>query len=86
MRETLSGIQQTLDGMRDKYRAVFILRYVEDMDLDEIGSGLGISRATVKRYLAKALASIQRSVLKREGEAPVRAGTTRRSGFFDGEP
>jgi RNA polymerase sigma-70 factor (ECF subfamily) len=84
MRETLSRIQQTLDGMRDKYRAVFVLRYVEDVDLDEIASGLGISRATVKRYLAKALAFIQRSVFKREGESPIRAGATQRSGLFGG--
>jgi len=35
--------------------AVFILRHVDGMDLQEIASGLGISLATVKRYLAKAL-------------------------------
>jgi len=84
MRETLSRIQHMLDQMRDKYRAVFVLRYVEDVDLDEIASGLGISRATVKRYLAKALAFIQRSVFKREGESPIRAGATQRSGLFGG--
>ena len=84
VRETLSCIQETLDGMRDKYRAVFILRYVEDMDLDEIAAGLGISRATVKRYLARALASIQRSVFKREGEPSIRAGSARRSYLFEG--
>jgi len=54
--------------MRDKYRAVFILRHVEGMDLQEIASGLGISLATVKRYLTKALASIhQRPFFKRKG-------------------
>jgi RNA polymerase sigma-70 factor (ECF subfamily) len=84
MRETLSRIQQTLDGMHDKYRAVFILRYVEDMDLDEIASGLGVSRATVKRYLARAHASIQRSVFKREGETSIRAGSARRSHLLEG--
>ena len=33
------------------------------------GLGLGISQATVKRYLAKALASICKSVSKDEGKA-----------------
>ena len=68
VRETLSCIQETLDGMRDKYRAVFILRYVDGMGLEQIALGLGISETTVKRYLAKALASIHRSVSKRESE------------------
>ena len=68
VRETLLYIQETLDRMRDKYRATFILRYVDGMGLEQIALGLGISETTVKRYLAKALASIHRSVSKRESE------------------
>ena len=68
VRETLMYIQETLDRMRDKYRATFILRYVDGMGLEQIALGLGISETTVKRYLAKALASIHRSVSKRESE------------------
>ena len=61
-REMMSRVQHTLDRMRDKHRAVFILKFVEGMDLGDIATGLGISRASVKRYLAKALAAIQQSV------------------------
>ena len=63
MREAVLCVQRSLDRMRDSYRAVFILRYVEGMD-SKISAGLGISRATVKRHLAKALAFIQKSVLQ----------------------
>jgi len=73
MRETLLCVQRCLDGLRDKYRAVFTLRYVDGMELREIGLGLGISRATVNRYLAKALAAIGRFVAK-EGAREDRRG------------
>jgi len=61
-REMMTRVQHSLDSMRDRHRAVFILRFVEGMDLRDIAAGLGISRASVKRYLAKALATIQKSV------------------------
>jgi len=71
-RETMVCVQRSLDGMRDKYRAVFILRYVDGMDLREISQGLSISLATVKRYLAKAVASIQKSVSRDERKVRTR--------------
>ena len=73
-RETMSRVERSLDKMRDKHRAVFILRFVEGMDLRDIAVGLGISRASVKRYLAKALATIQRAVPKEAAGARERAG------------
>lgn len=60
-RDTLLRIQHILDGMKDKHRAVFVLRHVEGMDLQEIAVGLDISLATVKRYLVKAMAAIERA-------------------------
>lgn len=83
-RETLLSVQRMLDRMRDKYRAVFVLRYVDGMELQEIALGLDISLATVKRYLNKALASIQRSVSKEEGAERTRLGTTAATRFFGG--
>ena len=46
---------------------MFVLRHVEGMDLQEIADGLGISLATVKRYLVKSLRSIQQAVSRDEG-------------------
>jgi RNA polymerase sigma factor, sigma-70 family len=66
-RETLFRIQRILDGMKDNHRAVFVLRHVEGMELHEIASGLDISLATVKRYLVKAMGSIQQAVSRDEG-------------------
>jgi len=61
-RETLGRVQRVLDGMKDKHRAVFVLRHVEGMELLEIAQGLDISLATVKRYLVKATGAIEKSV------------------------
>jgi len=66
-RDTLLRIQHILDGMKDKHRAVFVLRHVEGMDLQEIAAGLDISLATVKRYLVKATRSIRRMAARDEG-------------------
>jgi RNA polymerase sigma-70 factor (ECF subfamily) len=84
MRETLLCVQQSLDGMRDKYRAVFVLRHVDGMDLQEIASGLGISLATVKRHLAKALASIHKAISQQERRARSPLGTPAPSRLFGG--
>ncbi len=82
-REMMSRVQGSLDRMRDKHRAVFILRYVEGMDLGDIALGLGISRASVKRYLAKALATLQRSIPQEKARAAVHAGTPTLSRPFE---
>ena len=64
MRDVLFRVQRILDGMNDKHRAVFVLRHVEGLDLFEIAVGLDISLATVKRYLTKAVCSIEQSVAR----------------------
>jgi RNA polymerase sigma-70 factor (ECF subfamily) len=84
MRETLSCVQRSLDGMRDKYRVVFVLRYVDGLDLKDISLGLGISVATVKRYLAKALVYIQKSVSQEEYRARARQAAPAVSRLFGG--
>ncbi len=66
-RDTLIRIQRILDGLKDKHRAVFVLRHVEGMDLQEIATGLDISLATVKRYLLKAMRAIEHAALRDEG-------------------
>lgn len=65
-RDTLARIQHILDGMKDKHRAVFVLRHVEGLDLREISDGLGLSLATVKRYLVKAMVAIEKAALRDE--------------------
>jgi RNA polymerase sigma-70 factor (ECF subfamily) len=72
-RDTLLRIQTILDGMKDKHRAVFVLRHVEGMELAEIAKGLSMSLATVKRYLVKGMRSIERAAT-RDDDLRVRLG------------
>jgi RNA polymerase sigma-70 factor (ECF subfamily) len=65
-RDTLARIQHILDGIKDKHRAVFVLRHVEGMELSEIADGLAISLATVKRYLVKSMRAIERAAIRDE--------------------
>jgi RNA polymerase sigma-70 factor (ECF subfamily) len=58
IRETMECVQRCLDGMDDKCRAVFVLRYLDGMKSKEVALDLGISQTSVKRYLAKARAFI----------------------------
>jgi RNA polymerase sigma-70 factor (ECF subfamily) len=83
-RETLLCVQRMLDNMRDKYRAVFVLRHVDGMELHEIAAGLDVSLATVKRYLTKALACIHKSVTREEDPGLARLGATMPSSFSGG--
>lgn len=80
-RDTLQRIEKILGGMKEKHRAVFVLRHVEGMDLREIAVGLGMSLATVKRYLVKALHAIERATAQDEGLR----GRLGRSGVTTGE-
>jgi RNA polymerase sigma-70 factor (ECF subfamily) len=66
-REALVRVQRILDGLKDKHRAVFVLRHVDGLELRDIAGGLDISLATVKRYLVKAQRSINRAVARDEG-------------------
>jgi RNA polymerase sigma-70 factor, ECF subfamily len=66
-RETLHRIEKILDGMKEKYRTVFVLRHVEGMELLDIAASLDISLATVKRYLVKAMSFVQEAVQHDEG-------------------
>lgn len=65
-REILERVKDVLDGMKDKHRAVFVLRHVEGLELLEIAAGLDVSLATVKRYLVKATGAIHKAVSRDE--------------------
>jgi RNA polymerase sigma-70 factor, ECF subfamily len=66
-RDALVRIQTILDRMKSKHRAVFILRHVDGLNLQEIAACMEISLATVKRYLAKAVESIHKQVNRNGG-------------------
>ena len=55
--------QQVIDALRDlphRQRDCVVLRYYEELGIDEIAASLGISRNSVKTHLQRGLASMER--------------------------
>jgi RNA polymerase sigma-70 factor (ECF subfamily) len=64
LREQVAAIWTAAERLPDKQRTVFLLRFVEDMDLLEIAFATGMKEGTVKTHLFRAL----RAVRERLGE------------------
>ena len=58
--ECLEGLEQALDELTPKARAVFLFHRRDGLTLDEIGARLGVSRPMAKKYLAKALVQFRK--------------------------
>jgi RNA polymerase sigma-70 factor, ECF subfamily len=59
-REELDAVWAAVETLSQKQRAVFLLRFVEEMSLDEIGQVTGLSTGTVKAHLFRAVSSVRR--------------------------
>lgn len=58
-RERVERVHQALQLLSDRQRSVFIMRFVEEMDLSDIVSSTGMSLATVKTHLHRAIGAIR---------------------------
>jgi RNA polymerase sigma factor (sigma-70 family) len=57
--QCLDSLQETLEGLSPKARAVFMLSRRDGLSFDEIAVRLGVSRPMVKKYLMKALLQLR---------------------------
>jgi len=60
--ETKRIIEQAIDHLPEKYRSVFIMREVEDMDIDEVAGCLGITTENVKVRAHRAKTMLKESL------------------------
>src|SRR5215469_11352132 len=58
-RERVSHVWKAVDGLSERQRTVFLLRYVEEQELSEIARSTGLSEGTVKAHLSRALARVR---------------------------
>jgi RNA polymerase sigma-70 factor (ECF subfamily) len=58
-REQVKRVWQAVDGLSERQRTVFLLRYVEEMDIAEIGRATGLSEGTVKAHLSRAVGRVR---------------------------
>jgi RNA polymerase sigma-70 factor (ECF subfamily) len=68
-------LRKAIDGLPEIYRNVVLLRDIEEMDVRETATALGITEGAVKVRLHRARAMLQRVLAPRlEGFAPKREG------------
>ena len=58
-RERVGQVAKAVEGLSDRQRTVFLLRYVEEMELSEIARATGLNEGTVKAHLSRALARVR---------------------------
>jgi RNA polymerase sigma-70 factor (ECF subfamily) len=61
-RQALRRCYAILDRLSTRERMAFVLRYLEEMTMDEVGTRLGISVSTAKRLVGRAVARVSRQV------------------------
>lgn len=58
-RERVEQVWAALKGLSERQRTMFLLRYVEELELAEIAKATGLSEGTVKAHLSRALARVR---------------------------
>jgi RNA polymerase sigma-70 factor (ECF subfamily) len=58
-REHVARVWRAVERLSGRQRTVFLLRYVEEMDIAEIARATGLSDGTVKAHLSRALARVR---------------------------
>jgi RNA polymerase sigma-70 factor (ECF subfamily) len=58
-RERVEIVHRTLQKLSDRQRSVFVMRFVEEMELADIAMASGMSLATVKTHLYRAVGAVR---------------------------
>jgi RNA polymerase sigma-70 factor (ECF subfamily) len=58
-REQVKRVWKSVEGLSERQRTVFLLRYVEERELSEIAQATGLSEGTVKAHLSRALGRVR---------------------------
>jgi RNA polymerase sigma-70 factor, ECF subfamily len=64
IREELRGVWDAVENLPGKQRSVFLLRFVEEMELPEIATAMGLHVGTVKSHLHRALGAVRKAMEK----------------------
>jgi RNA polymerase sigma-70 factor (ECF subfamily) len=65
VREKLVKVWDAVDALPDKQRSVFVLRFVEEMELPEIAIAMGLHVGTIKSHLHRGLAAVRKAMEKK---------------------
>ena len=65
-RERVGQVWKAVEGLSERQRTVFLLRYVEERELSEIAAATGLSEGTVKAHLSRALGRVRTELRGRQ--------------------
>lgn len=66
-REQVKDVWKAVDGLSRQQKMVFLLRFVEEMELSEIAESTGMNTSTVKSHLYRALRIVREHVGGEQG-------------------
>ncbi len=58
-RQQIAAVWQVVGQLPERQRTIFLLRFVDDMELSEIAIAIGMKEATVKTHLYRALQAVR---------------------------
>jgi RNA polymerase sigma-70 factor (ECF subfamily) len=61
-RERVRQVSKVVAELSERQRSIFLLRYVEEMELGEIARATGLSEGTVKAHLSRAITRVRREL------------------------
>ena len=62
LKEQVEAVWTAADRLPPKQRMVFLLRFIEDMDILEIAAATGLKEGTVKAHLFRALEAVRKRI------------------------
>src|SRR5574337_756131 len=68
-REELQAVWAVAEGLSPQQRAVFVLRFAEDMTLEEVARVMELEVGTVKAHLARAVGAVRRRLKETRHDA-----------------
>ncbi len=66
-REQLEAVWSAAEGFSSQQRAAFVLRFAEEMTLEEVARAMGLEVGTVKSHLARAVGALRKKFEERPG-------------------
>jgi RNA polymerase sigma-70 factor, ECF subfamily len=61
-REQVGQVWRSVENLSERQRTVFLLRFVDEMELKEIAAMTGMGEGTVKAHLSRALARVRKEL------------------------
>lgn len=59
-REQVAQVWRSVENLSERQRTVFLLRFVDELELKEIAAATGMGEGTVKAHLSRALARVRK--------------------------